>query len=122
MLVMAALVNILNFIAGHPLTRDQKVRAFCRFLCWQIKCRLQREVIVPWIAGTNLAVRRGMAGATGNIYCGLHEFEDMAFLLHLLRPEDTFVDVGANIGSYTILAAGVCRARSIAFEPTLLLS
>jgi FkbM family methyltransferase len=41
----------------------------------------------------------------------------MGFLLHLLRPNDLFLDIGANIGSYTILAASVCRARAIAFEP-----
>jgi FkbM family methyltransferase len=58
-----------------------------------------------------------MHGATGNIYCGLHEFEEMAFVLHFLRDSDLFVDVGANIGSYTILASGVCRARTIAIEP-----
>ena len=58
-----------------------------------------------------------MTGATGNIYCGLHEYEDMAFVLHVLRPGDTFVDVGANIGSYTILATGVCGTRTIAIEP-----
>src|SRR5262245_26754049 len=58
-----------------------------------------------------------MTGATGNIYCGLHEFADMAFLLHLLRTDDLFVDVGANIGSYTVLAAAVCGARSISVEP-----
>lgn len=58
-----------------------------------------------------------MTGATGNVYTGLHEFADMAFVLHLLRPDDVFVDVGANIGSYTILAAAVAGARSIAFEP-----
>jgi len=58
-----------------------------------------------------------MTGATGNIYCGLHEFVDMGFLLHLLRPGDLFVDVGANIGSYTVLASAVCGARSIAIEP-----
>lgn len=61
--------------------------------------------------------RRGMTGATGNIYYGLHEFQEMAFLLHLLRPDDYFVDVGANVGSYTILASGVCGARSVSFEP-----
>jgi FkbM family methyltransferase len=114
---MAAIVDIASFIAVHPLTRDQKLRAFGRFVSWQLKSRLRRELIVPWIGGTHLAVRRGMAGATGNIYCGLHEFEDMAFLLHFLRPEDAFADIGANIGSYTILASGVRRARSIAFEP-----
>lgn len=58
-----------------------------------------------------------MTGATGNIYCGLHEFEDMSFLLHFLRSEDLFVDVGANIGSYTILASGHIGCRTIAFEP-----
>lgn len=41
----------------------------------------------------------------------------MAFLLHLLRPGDLFVDAGANIGAYSILASGVCRANSLAFEP-----
>ena len=58
-----------------------------------------------------------MTGATGNIYCGLHEFEDMGFLLHFLRPEDLFVDVGANVGSYTVLASGQVGCETIAFEP-----
>lgn len=58
-----------------------------------------------------------MTGATGNIYFGLHEFNEMSFLLHLLRPGDLFVDVRANVGSYTILASSVCGARSISVEP-----
>jgi FkbM family methyltransferase len=41
----------------------------------------------------------------------------MAFLLHLLRPDDRFVDVGANMGSYTVLARGVCRACTVSYEP-----
>jgi len=114
---MAAIINLVSFIAVHPLTRDQKLRALGRVFHWQLQSRLRRELIVPWIEGTRLAVRRGMAGATGNIYCGLHEFEDMAFLLHFLRPEDAFADIGANIGSFSILASGVRRARTIAFEP-----
>lgn len=64
-----------------------------------------------------MIVRRGMTGFSGNIYCGLHEFADMGLVLHMLRPGDQFIDVGANIGSYTVLASGVCRARTIAFEP-----
>jgi FkbM family methyltransferase len=58
-----------------------------------------------------------MTGATGNIYAGLHEFTDMAFTVHFLRRDDVFVDIGANIGSYTLLASGVCRAKTIACEP-----
>jgi FkbM family methyltransferase len=41
----------------------------------------------------------------------------MAFLLHLLRERELFVDVGANVGTYSVLAAKVSGARVIAFEP-----
>jgi FkbM family methyltransferase len=58
-----------------------------------------------------------MTGATGNIYVGLHEFADMMLPLHFLREGDLFLDIGANVGSYTVLASGVCRARTWAFEP-----
>jgi FkbM family methyltransferase len=51
------------------------------------------------------------------VYTGLHEFEEMAFVLHVLRSGDLFVDVGANVGSYTILAAGAVGARCVSFEP-----
>ena len=57
-----------------------------------------------------------MTGATGNLYCGLHEFGDMGFLLHFLRPEDLFIDVGANVGSFSVLAAGVVGAKCLALE------
>ena len=88
-----------------------------RYARWQIESRLSNEVEFKWIEGAKLIVRNGMTGATGNIYCGLHEFADMAFLLDLLRPGDLFVDAGANIGSYTVLASAVCGARSVAIEP-----
>lgn len=57
-----------------------------------------------------------MHGATGNVYVGLMEFEDMAFVLHLLREGDQFLDVGANAGVYSILA-GVRGVRVLAMEP-----
>jgi FkbM family methyltransferase len=58
-----------------------------------------------------------MIGATGNVYCGLQEFEDMAFVLHVLRPGDLFADIGSNVGSYTVLAAGAAGANCVSFEP-----
>jgi FkbM family methyltransferase len=92
--------------------------ALIRFLRWQIGSRLiARDIVVPWINGAKMVVRNGETGFTQNIYCGLHEFSEMAYLLHGLRPEDLFVDVGANIGSYTILAGVSVGARVICFEP-----
>lgn len=110
-------MTTLAFLTGHPLTRDRPLAALARFARWQMQSRMRPEIVVDWIEGSRLAARRGMTGATGNIYCGLHEFADMAFVLHLLRPGDLFVDVGANIGSYTVLASAVCRAETIAVEP-----
>ena len=115
--MLRALNNITNFLAWHPLTRKRRLAAFWRYLRWQVESRVHDEIVFDWIEGTRLSVRRGMTGATGNIYAGLHEFHDMAFALHFLRPGDVFADVGANIGSYTILASGVARADTIAFEP-----
>jgi len=114
---MASIFPTLKFIAGHPLSSHRPLSAYWRYARWQVESRLRDEVIFNWIDGSKLAARNGMTGATGNIYCGLHEFVDMAFLLHLLRPGDLFVDVGANIGSYTVLASAVCSAHSIAIEP-----
>jgi FkbM family methyltransferase len=115
---MTGALRTLSFIARHPLNRRTPLRAIGRFVAWQFATRLQQGAfVVPFVGDTRLLISRGMTGATGNVYCGLHEFEDMAFVLHALRPEDLFVDIGANVGSYTVLAAGAVGARSIAFEP-----
>lgn len=112
------LVSTLKFIFNHPVTRNNKWSAFQRFVGWQFQSRIfRRPVVYPFVENSKLVVQGGMTGATGNIYTGLHEFEDMMFLLHLLRPQDVFVDVGANIGSYTVLASSVVGANSVSFEP-----
>lgn len=112
------LVNTLQFIINHPLNVDKKFSALSSFLKWQIGCRLvPGPVAVRFVNDSKLLVGRGMTGATGNVYVGLHEFEDMAFLLHFLRSDDLFVDVGANIGSYMVLACAVVGAKCVAFEP-----
>jgi len=113
-----SLLTTIKFILDHPLNREHKFRSILRFAKWQIGSRLVPGAIVyEWVNQSKFLVKRGETGLTGNIYSGLHEFADMSFLLHFLRPEDLFVDVGANVGSYTILACAAIGARGIAFEP-----
>jgi len=114
---MNSLESIGRLFSTHPLTRNVPLKAWGRFVVWQMRSRIQGEVIFPWIEGQRLAIRRGMTGATGNIYVGLHEFSDMMLPLHFLREGDLFLDIGSNIGSYTVLASGVRRATTWAFEP-----
>jgi FkbM family methyltransferase len=46
------------------------------------------------------------------------EYSEMSFLLDYLRDEDVFVDVGANIGAYSVLLGKICK-RGYAFEPSV---
>src|SRR5262245_9501890 len=112
------LYRTLSYMAKHPLNRGRPVRALARFVRWQVGSRLLgTKVAVPFVGDTRLLVSRGMHGATGNIYCGLHEFEDMSLVFHMLKPGELFFDIGANVGTFSVLASGVACARSICFEP-----
>lgn len=110
--------NLLKYVLAHPLNASGRFAALWRVLRWQIAARLLPGLIaLPYVKGTWLFATRGMTGATGNWYCGLHEVHEMAFVLHLLRKGDHFVDVGANVGSYTVLAGGAVKARVTSVEP-----
>lgn len=112
------LFSTISTIVLHPLNRTGRIRALGRFVRWQLASRLiVGPIALPFVDDTRLFVVRGMRGATGNWYCGLLEHNDMGFILHFLRKGDVFFDIGANIGSYTIMAAGACGARAVSFEP-----
>lgn len=108
----------LSFILRHPFNQDRKLRALWIWFRWQLLSRIRNGRFVHhFVNDAKLYAQSGQIGVTGNIYCGLHEWNDMTFVLHFLRPGDLFVDVGANAGSYTILASGAVKAETIAVEP-----
>jgi FkbM family methyltransferase len=114
------MLNALRHVWRHPLNADERLSGIGRFVRWQIATRLLpgAAVAIPFTDRARLLVSRGMYGATQNVYCGLNDFEDMSFLVHYLRQDDVFVDVGANVGAYTVLAAAAAGARTYAFEPS----
>jgi methyltransferase, FkbM family len=112
------LLNTLTFITQHPLNSGHRAAALWRFGAWQVRSRIAGSPVpINFVDDTQLLLSRGQTGATGNLYTGLHEFEEMAFVLHFLRPGDLFADVGANVGAYTVLAGGAAGADCVAFEP-----
>ncbi len=115
---MNAFKRTFSFINDHPLAKQHLIRSYYRFILWQIRSRLYTNLLtVPFIGETKIKAKKGLTGITGSIYTGLHEFEDMSFMLHFLKENECFMDVGANVGAYTILASGVNRAKTISFEP-----
>lgn len=111
-------IRTIKGICDHPLNRNRKIQAVSRWLSWQIGSAFSPgPVAVDWVGGARLLVAKGMTGATGNIYSGLLEYPEMSFILHFLRKEHVFVDIGSNAGVYSVLSSAVVGARSIALEP-----
>jgi len=116
--MLKKLFRLFKFVLFHPLNRNNRLAAIWRVISFQIASRItNNSILLPYVNNTYLITKHGMTGATGNWYFGLSEFEDMGFLLHTLKPGDLFVDIGANIGSYSILAASCKDVKVEAFEP-----
>jgi FkbM family methyltransferase len=112
------LARTISHLLEHPLNRNRKTAALFNYVKWQLGSRLMpRKVLFDWVEGTKLSVQPGDHGLVGNVCCGLVEFEDMSYVLHLVKPEDLFIDVGANAGTFTILACKARGASGICFEP-----
>jgi FkbM family methyltransferase len=103
---------------NHPINHNRKNRAVLEYGIIQMAARIvPGEICVAFPNRTRLLIPPNMKGAAHYIAPRICEFEQMAFTMHFLRAEDKFADVGANIGSFTVLAAGVAGSRVISFEP-----
>lgn len=112
---MSALAH-LRWLYRHPFVRGRRLSACASWIGWQVGSRALGRRHFGWVDGLKLAARPGLHGVTANVGLGLAEPEAMGFLLHYLRPGDRMLDVGANAGSYTLLAASR-GAKVTAFEP-----
>ena len=79
--------------------------------------RSSGPIAVPYVNGTWLFCDRRSEDAHILRLLVLKDFAAMSFIAHFLRPSDHFVDVGAGIGSYSVLAAVTSGARVSAIEP-----
>jgi FkbM family methyltransferase len=109
----------IQVIISHPITKKYKAKGVFRYIKYGLMSHISRKpFIYTFIGNTKLALRRGNSSALLQYFTGLYDLDEMGFLMHLLRKEDIFVDVGANVGVYTILSSGVCGATTIAIEPS----
>jgi len=101
----------------HSLTKKNPYIALWRYMYFHLMIRFKGKMIYKWVDHLKFIARKGEAGIVGNIYYGLFEFEESIFLIHLLNEDDLFLDVGANVGHYSILMSGLKQTRSLAVEP-----
>ena len=113
-----ALPDLVKFVWNHPLNSSGRIAALGRVARWQMASRLvSGPIALPFVEGTSLFAFARHDRRHRQLVRGLHEVRDMAFVLHVLRRGERFLDVGANVGSYTVLAAGGPGALVTSVEP-----
>jgi FkbM family methyltransferase len=102
----------------HPANRHRRGRRLVLWMAWQV---WERTVRRPWTVtmppGLALELAPHDPVTSGVLYCGLPDWPEMCFVRDYLRAGDTVVDVGANVGLYSLLAASVEGVQVVAFEP-----
>lgn len=110
---------MLRSILNHPLNRSNRLGAMTRWAGWQAwKVLARRPMTTRFWNQLRVRVYPDWPYSWTAIYFRLDEYDDMMFTLRYLRPGDVFLDVGANIGIYSLLASSVNGgAQVLAFEP-----
>lgn len=103
---MIRALRLLRSIWIHPANASHRPRALARSIFWQIRKRMPEAVWDIPFHSAKLRCYPDSPSSSGAIYfSGLPDWWEMQFLRRYLRPGDRFIDVGANVGLYTILAA-----------------
>lgn len=83
-------------------------------------CRLDRPRFMPWLDGLDVLIVPGQQISQAVYVSGVYEPSTTAVLRRLLGEGDTFVDVGANVGLFSMIGSrSVGRTGCVvAFEPS----
>jgi len=105
---------------NHPSNRHRRLRALAAAVGWQVHKRLGRGPRDVDFFGWTLRCHPDSNSASNVIYFTEdYDVDEMGFMRAYLRPGDGFADVGANIGTYSLLARRLVGTDGavVAFEP-----
>jgi FkbM family methyltransferase len=108
---------VVRYVWDHPANSRQRPRALLRLVGYQARTRLLRRRAVARLGErSRLWVDLHRTSASMVMYANPPDLPEMLAWRQALGPGRLFVDVGANIGTYTIWAAE-CGAEVLALEP-----
>lgn len=106
-------------IWSHPENRRRRLRALATYGTWQLSERtLRRPRTVRLTPTRKIRCYPHSPVASSVMYYGLPDPMEMRFLLRFLSAGDVFLDVGAHLGLYTVLASSVAGVHVVALEPS----
>lgn len=112
--------TIVRDVVAHPANRRHRARALARAVRWQLHKRVGGGPVDVPFEGYVLRCYPDSASASNVVYfTARYDWDEMAFLERYLRRGDRFVDVGANIGTYSLLARRLVgpEGQVVAIEP-----
>lgn len=113
---LAALQSVTRFIVTHPANEGRRGRQLARAARFQSMSRLGRPTIARLGPTARMTIPRHANSASKVVYANPPDYAEMVAWRRIIRPGDVFIDVGANVGSYSLWAADH-GARVLAFEP-----
>lgn len=114
---LAAGSSVIRYVWGHPANSGQRGRALLRAIRYQAQARLLRRRAVARLGErSRLWVDLHRTAASLVVYANPPDLPEMLVWRRTLREGSLFVDVGANVGTYTLWAAEL-GAEVIALEP-----
>jgi FkbM family methyltransferase len=109
--------QIIHFIWTHPANEGAQARALLRAGSYQFQARvLGRRMLARLGDRSRIWADLRRTAAWKAVYANPPDYPEMLVWQQVLGPGDLFVDVGANIGCYAVLAAEL-GAEVIAVEP-----
>lgn len=107
------------FVFTHPLNKGKLFQTFLRVVWWKFnQLWIQQTTIVPFVDGIVCICKPNSSYGSLIVYTTWPEYEEMQFVQKTLQPNAIFVDIGAGIGDYSLLAASKIKTgKIIAFEP-----
>ncbi len=113
-------LKILLKLLNHPNNKDAKIAAIGRILWWKInQLYFHFPVVAPLTNTTKILCYPDNSYGSFVVYARFPEYMELKFVEEYLQPTDNFIDVGAHIGDFSIVAASrILKGTILAFEPT----
>jgi FkbM family methyltransferase len=106
-------------ILNHPSNKNHKYKTFCRIIWWKVNRIFFQLPVVIDIDNKIKCICYPISSYGGQVvYYNLPEYPEMCFMKKVLSDKSVFIDVGANMGIFSLNAASKIKNGKIyAFEP-----
>ena len=114
------MISSLSWIINHPSNKNSFFPTIIRLFIWKLnQLSLKIPVVVEIEKGIKFKCYPDSSWGGLVIYTKLPEYFEMKFVNKIINKKDIVIDVGSNLGSYSLIAASKMSSGKVyAFEPS----